>query len=282
MLSGNADDIEREVSVLRAINAELARHYAKKSGKTVAEMADAMRAETTYTAQQALEVGLVDEVIDDQRAVAVARMLIAASVTSEKNVTATAPAARPNQPTRPKEENIMDEIIAKALGVAVGADPLTVAKRAQEITAAAEGLARLESALGSKGDAAVGAIEALKASALKVEELTAEVEAMRARAEKDEHDRLFAQGFEAGQITAATSEFWRAQSVETLRGFVALAPKSVPTGTKIKQPAVNAAGHEPGSDVEVPDWNALNWVQRHELKFSNPEAYDRSREAAGL
>ena len=61
--SGNADDLLAMVGRLEAIDDNIAGIIAKRSGMDLAEVRKAMRAETWYSAADALEHGLCDEVI---------------------------------------------------------------------------------------------------------------------------------------------------------------------------------------------------------------------------
>lgn len=61
---GNADDLGKVVSDLDRMSAKLAEIYAAKSGGSADEWRDIMRAETWFTAEEALAAGLVDSVED--------------------------------------------------------------------------------------------------------------------------------------------------------------------------------------------------------------------------
>ena len=60
----DAEAAQRLVNLLSTCNKAMAELYAKKTGKGVQEILNAMHAETWLTAQQALDYGLIDEVID--------------------------------------------------------------------------------------------------------------------------------------------------------------------------------------------------------------------------
>lgn len=63
MAAGNAEELERTVALLRNIDDTLAKVYVARSGMDEGEVRDAMAAETWYTAAEALERGLCQEVI---------------------------------------------------------------------------------------------------------------------------------------------------------------------------------------------------------------------------
>jgi ATP-dependent Clp protease protease subunit len=58
------DDLTREISLHGKINESIAADYARKSGKTAAEAMAWMNAETWFTAQDALNSGLVDRIYE--------------------------------------------------------------------------------------------------------------------------------------------------------------------------------------------------------------------------
>jgi ATP-dependent protease ClpP protease subunit len=60
----DAEQAQRLANSLNACNKAMAELYAKKTGKGVQEILNAMHAETWLTAQQALDYGLIDEVKD--------------------------------------------------------------------------------------------------------------------------------------------------------------------------------------------------------------------------
>ena len=64
MTVGNADDMREEADLLDKVDGMLVNTYAKKTGKEDKEIKDLMRAETWLTAEEALEMGMID-VIED-------------------------------------------------------------------------------------------------------------------------------------------------------------------------------------------------------------------------
>lgn len=63
---GNADDLRKDIENLDSMSESIASLYALKAGGSAAQWRDVMRAETFYTADQAVEVGLADAVGIDQ------------------------------------------------------------------------------------------------------------------------------------------------------------------------------------------------------------------------
>ena len=60
--AGNADEMMASAALLEKIDASLAETYQAKGGQTPDHWSDLMRAETWFTAQEALDQGLADEV----------------------------------------------------------------------------------------------------------------------------------------------------------------------------------------------------------------------------
>lgn len=65
---GNANDLTATAELLTKIDASLAGQYAKKSGMKVEDLRAAMDAETWYSAEEAVAVGLVDRIADGKKA----------------------------------------------------------------------------------------------------------------------------------------------------------------------------------------------------------------------
>lgn len=61
---GNTAEIESYLSRLRAVDQQSAKWYADRSDMEVEQVLEAMQKETWYTAEQAVEVGLADKVMD--------------------------------------------------------------------------------------------------------------------------------------------------------------------------------------------------------------------------
>lgn len=68
----DAEQAQRLVNSLNGCNKAMAELYAKKTGKGVQEILNAMHNETWFTAQQAKDYGLIDEVIENETQVTIA------------------------------------------------------------------------------------------------------------------------------------------------------------------------------------------------------------------
>lgn len=64
-INGDYHEMEKSAEMLKNINSALAQSYVKKTGKTEAEILEMMDKETWLTANQALELGFVDEILEE-------------------------------------------------------------------------------------------------------------------------------------------------------------------------------------------------------------------------
>lgn len=67
MTFGNKAEHQKSIEVLETIDANILGMYSDKTGKTTNEIAKLLEAETWMTADQALEFGLIDSIIDEER-----------------------------------------------------------------------------------------------------------------------------------------------------------------------------------------------------------------------
>lgn len=63
---GDHRDMEKMSELLKTISADIAKDYAKKTGKTVKQIQDWMDDETWFTAEKALENGFIDAIVDKE------------------------------------------------------------------------------------------------------------------------------------------------------------------------------------------------------------------------
>jgi ATP-dependent Clp protease protease subunit len=65
---GNADDLKATADLLDKIDGTLVQTYAKRTGQAEQQVSDWMAAETWFTAQEALDAGFVDRILEDEEA----------------------------------------------------------------------------------------------------------------------------------------------------------------------------------------------------------------------
>lgn len=71
-VSGNSDDLQKALNALNASDKAIVSAYVTKTGKTEAEIMEMMKAETYMSAQDAVEQGFADEIMDFDTVEAVA------------------------------------------------------------------------------------------------------------------------------------------------------------------------------------------------------------------
>lgn len=73
---GNAMEMERMISILDKIEEQMITIYAKKSGMSRVEIANALANETWYTSDEAIEIGLADSRVDASEGLQIAACMI--------------------------------------------------------------------------------------------------------------------------------------------------------------------------------------------------------------
>lgn len=100
---GNAGDMTEMAAILDKLSGSMAAIYAQKTGKTVDEMRDVMRAETWYTAAEAVTAGLADSVDGEADKEATARFDL--SIFAHVPASFTGQTAAPHRPAEPAESH---------------------------------------------------------------------------------------------------------------------------------------------------------------------------------
>lgn len=67
IMYGNAKEFRKEADLLEKVDKQIAGFYVRKTGKDLSEIQDIMTDETWFTADEALEFGLVDEVMEKEK-----------------------------------------------------------------------------------------------------------------------------------------------------------------------------------------------------------------------
>ena len=71
---GNAEAIRKEAELLDKLDGQIADIFSKKTGKTSDEIMAAMKEETYFTGQEAVDYGLADEIFGEIKAVALSNL----------------------------------------------------------------------------------------------------------------------------------------------------------------------------------------------------------------
>lgn len=324
---GEADDLRAYADVMDKWRDNIVDAYVARTGQDRDKIVAMMAAETWLTAEEAKELGFADEVkpakqlpkkaqarafasidLSDfaavpehfQRAVASARTgspRVAAQLELD-----TTPVSEPPAPTplpssaaredEPKEKSNMKPII-QALALEETADEATVVAAIKKLQASARAGSAIEQLLGASGDAAVGAVRALKETAAQHTELAATVSQLQVKDARRDFDAVLASGLSPKErkLTPATAKHYTdrfeaavaagegAQAVvDDLRGFLAAAPRLVSAAAS---GAANSAGAgDPAMQHGGKTFEAMSPRERHALKSENSELYNMLREDA--
>ena len=259
---GNAETMRDMVGILDKIDVSMAAIYARRAGGTRASWLDVMRAETWYTAEEAVEAGLADraevvpDAVDAEAAFDLSIFTYAgrSHAPTPRNAHALRPVAMATAPHSPastsepgsnngKEEPLMEEFLnslRQRLGVNSEAS-------AEDI------LAALDETLAEQAEPQTAALPAgvVAIEAGVLENLRADAAAGRqalANQQSAHRDLLITNALKAGKITAAQRKQWRDALDKDEAGITALLGNmaaSVPVDAK----AVTAAEGESEDDV---------------------------------
>lgn len=270
---GNAADMRDFVARLDTVSDNIASMYAEKAGGTVEEWRDVMRAETWYSAEEAVAAGLADSIdqkksADTGRAAAARASFDLSSFTHPGRAAALAPKIRAHKPpatpaeptTTPKESAVTDRFLSavrERLGVQdANADEDTV-------------LAALEETLGEQAEPTTIApaptaaalpegFVAVDANVLKeLREGAANGTQARAEQQAAERRRILDEAMGDGRVAKASEakalellELDDANGVTTYRDFLG----TLPTNSAVPMAAAgHAGGLEAASDDQVDD-----------------------------
>lgn len=240
---GGADDLEKKASMLRQVNGSIADTYSAAAArrgvtKSREDCLAAMANETWLFGEEAVAFGLADKCAEPMKAAASLDLSMFRRGPEMAARLTPAPRAENRDPSMSdllKELGAADE--AQALGIVeqIRAELTDVRTALPEVQAKASALAALETEIGASGEAAVGVIKALRAKAEAADAVSTELAAAQAKLAEIEaqtaaqaHASLVAKALEDGALTPAMKAWADGVSTETLRAFLAVAPKAIP------------------------------------------------------
>lgn len=150
--TADAEGMEKDAKHLRALNETYADMYAKKTGKSQKEMLKLMQAETWLTAEQALELGFVDSIIESKMNIAAYADDYAIQLLSQFSTT----------PDELKKDTSMKNIIA-AVGLKSDADEAAVIAKFDSLKSTIDEKSSLITSLTEKVTAKDTEVNAVKA-----------------------------------------------------------------------------------------------------------------------
>ena len=193
----SATDMRSRADMLEGMNADIAKMYAAKTGKTEADVRALMSAETWLTAQKAVDERFADKLVEGQpKAQALAMMRAGIERCGYRNVPAELATQIARAPSSNGEDTIMNKkLLAKLLGIADSAPDdsfdeavTTVNAELRDLRACKTVLARLEQVTGKTGDEAVGVVLAWKGSHEELPKTSAKLAELNAKVEDGELD----------------------------------------------------------------------------------------------
>lgn len=225
--------------------------------------------------------------------------LFSIALTNDPATVAIAPLVASANGTDPNaEEPEMLTAILAALGLAENASEADVTKQIESLkseAAKAKTEAELCALTGKTVSAeSMAVVQAWKQGAEQVAALNAKIaEFEKAAAEAAqkaidaERDALIKAALSSGQLVPATEPWAKAQTVEALKAFLAVAPKVVPIDEPVRQPppAQPTASAAKAGEVDVKalsakGWDAMTSWEKHLLHNADREAYEAAKKAA--
>lgn len=122
MAMGNAADFQKKIEDLERVSVRLSEIYAEKADGDPLSFREAMKAETWFTAEEALSAGLVDDIVDSRETLSrdpVEAFAGSKIMNTFQGRRGSPPATLMNHPEEGQEDNNMDifKMLAQAMGV---------------------------------------------------------------------------------------------------------------------------------------------------------------------
>lgn len=284
---GTASEKRKAADMQDKLDGQLADIYVSRTGKPRDEVLALMEAETWFTADEAKAAGFADNITQ-------AESVAACDVSGYgyKNAPswlahATAPPASPTTAPLAQQEKHDMKILAQAAGLPESATEAEIVaklnadrrKHDDALAASAAKLSAITAVIGEEGDKAVGTVTAWKASHEVLAEKTAELDAIKAKAEADRHAALIKGGKEAGKLTADLEKHFADKPADEVEAFLAIAPKVVPVGDAKPAPASSGPAATAGELThEGKAYADMNEHERGALSAESPEIFASLRQ----
>lgn len=297
---GGLTEHKRACAMLESVNDSAASLYAKRCGKSKEEMMQLMAAETWLTPEQAVAMGLADEVISGKSAAP--RLSFDLSVFGYRNVPPQYTAVNMLADVQPPaEESVTMTVsyarIAMALGLGDAAEEAAVMSAIAGLNTKLQKrdalLVELRTMTGRQNDdELVGAVRGLVEASAQVPTLKAQLEAQTKKNDDIERAALIAADAadkKGRKLTPALVKLYADKPVAELKAFLEVAPHAVATTETIQEPGTSSTTDGAGavhagtiSDPKLVTHNGKSWEQltnteRHNLHFENKELYDAVR-----
>lgn len=294
--AGGILEHQRGVAQLQNVNDGASTLYAQRCGKSKDEMLQLMAAETWLTPEQAVAMGLADEVVSGKSAAP--RMAFDLSVFGYRNMPPELTAVYMLATTKPpaQETTTMSYArIAMALSLADTADEAAVMSALAALNTKLQKRDTLLVELRSmtqraSDDELVGYVRGLIESAAKVPELEAKLEAADKRNEDAERAAVIAADAadpKGRKLTPALLKLWEKKPVSELKAYLEAAPHQVQTTETKHEPNSGSSADGAGASVDGAElkvlkhnekaYEELSPQERHNLWVSNRAKFDELR-----
>lgn len=248
---GNADELCQRADLMRKIDCQMASIYTQariKRGVSCStdECLELMSKETWMTGEEAVQMGFADVVTD---AVDVAASFEGLNPPPDILARRAALVAASTKRTTDGDDDMSKKLL-EALGAKTEEEALALIAAATEEVASLKAkvstlepgaalLAQVETAIGSSGEAVLGAIVALQDASGRLVAVTEERDKLKAERDaaekahaeekaKAEFEALVTKGINDGTITPGLEAWARSVNADVLRGFLAQAPRAIP------------------------------------------------------
>lgn len=280
-IRGGAEDARKAAAALDGMNARMADIYARRGNQPAEHFLKLMAEETWLGPQEAIALGLADEVTDAPAMAAHfdpaaygyhnAPAAFLASATDSKP----APVARDSEvPTVPAGDPYM-KILAQAAGLKVDASEAEIVahvnglrERAERAAEAEAFASALSAVLKAEGDAAIGVAKAHAESHAKLTETEDEFRAFRESVDNDKHASVIESALAAGKVDKPEAEWLGAQPLATVESFL-------DTRKGKKKVPVNEAHSMPTDSAKT--YAEMTNVERAALRAADPDMFNQLR-----
>jgi ATP-dependent Clp endopeptidase proteolytic subunit ClpP len=178
-------------------------------------------------------------------------------------------------------------VLGFAAEAAASADEQSIIASIKKLKTSARVGGEIEALVGVTGDAAIGAVRALKETQVQFQELGAEVSKLKVSNARRDFETARDQGLKDKKLTPAVAKMYSdrfdkavaegadgASVVADLQGFLAVAPRI----NSAAVPPANGGGD--ALQYNGKSWAQLEPMEKHRLKAENPELYDLMRREA--
>jgi hypothetical protein len=282
---GTAEELRKLAGLIDGINDTLATAYATRTGRSVDDVRELLRAETWMTAKEAVDMGFADAITENQRIAASSESIafMRNNFTRVPNAAIALAMSGAQQPIAAKAGETKDMtlklLLASALGLDATADDAAFDRNVRTLRAFATSI---ETTTGKTGAEAVGVLQAWRTSHDALPAAQARLSELEAKSEEQEIDKIIASGKEAKKLTpdaeARIRDLYAKKDI-TLAGARVMVDTMLPLkamASTTEQPRITN-GSSTVAEADAKRWEEMKPMDRAALKRNDPEAYNALR-----